>query len=194
MNLIKLQIARVELHIANFLQDNLLDLVAILLVLIPAGLLRLVSTDQPFLSIAHRFNRLLLALVTDLLGLEVTILLLYREREDVGKLLAIPVYVSLTNLNLDLSGNVVTSLSWFSAANHTLRSIAVVLGGFVPLAIELHGVCAGHVIDDLFLHVAIRCLHVRTLVVVLGGHVDLVGSVTDPVLPSETPLYLVSLL
>ena len=62
------------------------------------------------------------------------------------------------------------------------------------MAGELHGVSAGHVIDHLLLHVAVGCFYIGALVVVLGGSIDLVGGVTHPVLPSEAPLHLVSLL
>merc|ERR1719320_1272792 len=219
---LKSQIPGVEFHIANFLKNNLLHLVAVLLVLIPASLLRLVGADQPVLHHTDWLQRLLLALVTDLprlllavlgvavllgflraslhlqladlLGLEVAVLLLDWEREDVRELLAVPVHVSLANFNLDLSWNVVTILNRFPAADHTLGSIAIVLRRLVPLAVELHGVGAGNVVNYLFLHVAIRSLHVGALIVVLGGHVDLVGSVAHPVLASEAPLHLVSLL
>merc|ERR1719342_547002 len=218
----KLQIPSVEFHITNFLKNNLLHLVAVLLVLIPAILLRLVGADQPILHSTYWLQRLLLALVTylprlllavlgvavllgllraslhlqlaDLLGLEVAVLLLHWKGKDVGELLAVPMHVSLTNLNLDLSWDVVTILSRFSAADHTLGSIAIVLGGLVPLTVKLHGVGAGNVVDYLFLHIAIRGLHVCALIVVLGGHVDLVRGVAHPVLASETPLHLVSLL
>merc|ERR1719342_787810 len=218
----KLQIPSVEFHITNFLKNNLLHLVAVLLVLIPAGLLRLGGADQPVLHNTHRLQRLLLALVTDLPGLllavlgvavllgllraslhfqltdllrlEVAILLLDWEGEDVGELLTIPVHVSLANLHLDLSWNVVTILSRFPAADHALGSIAIVLGGLVPLAVELHGVGASNVVDYLFLHVAIRGLHVSALIVILGSHVDLIGRIAHPVLASEAPLHLVGLL
>merc|ERR1719312_2361708 len=160
----KLQIPGVEFHITNFLKDNLLDLVAVLLVLVPTSLLRLVGADQPILHSTYWLQRLLLALVTDLPGLllavlgvavllgllraslhlqladflwlEVAVLLLHWEREDIGELLAVPVPVSLANLDLDLSWDVVTVLSRFSAADHTLGSIAIVLGGLVPLTVE----------------------------------------------------------
>merc|ERR1719347_318736 len=218
----KLQIPGVEFHITNFLKNDLLNLVAVLLVLVPAGLLRLVGADQPVLHNTDWLQRLLLALVTDLpglllavlgvavllsllgaslhlkftdlLGLKVAILLLNREGEDIGELLAVPVHVSLANLHLDLSRNVVTILSRLSAADHTLGSIAIVLGGLVPLAVEFHGVGAGNVIDYLFLHVAIRGFHVSALIVILGSHVDLTGGVAHPVLASEAPLHLVGLL
>merc|ERR1712066_153208 len=195
----KLQIPGVEFHITNFLKNNLLHLVAVLLVLIPASLLRLVGADQPVLHNTHWLQGLLLALVTDLPGLllavlgvavllgllraslhlqladllrfKVAVLLLNWEGEDVGELLAIPVHVSLANLNLDLSWDVVTILSRFPAANQPLGPIAVVLGGLVPLTIELHGVGAGNVIDNLFLHVAIRSLDIGALVVILCSHV-----------------------
>merc|ERR1711887_285088 len=122
------------------------------------------------------------------------VLLLYREGEDVGEFLAIPVDISLTNLNLDLTGNVVAALCWPLSTDNSLRSIAIILGALVPLAVELYGVGAGHVVDNLFLHVAVRCLNIGALVVILGGHVDLVGGVAHPVLPCEAPLDLVGLL
>merc|ERR1719420_1441226 len=122
------------------------------------------------------------------------VLLLNWEGEDVGELLAVPVHVSLANLDLDLPRNVVTSLSRFPAADHSLRSITIVLSRLVPLAIELHGICASHIVYDFFFHIAIRGLHVGTLVVVLGSHINLVGGVTHPVLASEAPLHLVCLL
>merc|ERR1719320_1041951 len=220
--MIKLQISGVEFHITNFLKNNLLHLVAVLLVLIPASLLRFVGADKPVLHNTYRLHRLLLALVTDLpglllavlgvavllsllraslhlqltdlLGLEVAVLLLYWEGEDIRELLAVPVHVSLANLELDLSWDVVTFLGRFPAADHTLGSIAIVLGGLVPLAVELHGVGTGNIVDYLFLHVAVRGLHVSALIVVLGGHVNLVGGVAPPVLASEAPLHLVGLL
>merc|ERR1719342_1077912 len=218
----KLQIPSVEFHITNFLKNNLLHLVAVLLVLIPASLLRLVGADQPVLHNTYWLQRLLFALVTDLpglllavlgvavllgllraslhlqltnlLGLKVAVLLLNREGEDVGELLAVPVHVSLANLHLDLSRNIVTILSRFPAADHTLGSIAIILGGLVPLAVEFHGVGTGNVVDYLFFHVAIRGLHVSALIVVLGSHVDLIGGVAHPVLAGEAPLHLVGLL
>jgi len=195
---------------------------AVLLVHVIAGLNRLVGADQPFLDIAHGLDALLFALITDFSGLflavlgvavllgllrtslhlqltdllwfKVTVLLLDWEGEDIGELLAIPVHVSLANLDLDLSWNVVTILSRFPAADHTLGSIAIVLGGLVPLAVELNGVGAGNVVDYLFLHVAIGGLDVGALIVILGRHVDLVGGVAHSVLASEAPLYLISLL
>merc|ERR1712183_218793 len=95
---------------------------------------------------------------------------------------------------LNLSRDVVTILSGFSAADNTLGSITIVFGGLVPLAVEFHRVGTGHIIDNLFLHVAIRRLHVSALVVILRGHVDLIGGVTHPVLPSEASLHLVGFL
>merc|ERR1712025_443569 len=163
-NDLKLQIPGVEFHITHLLENNLLHLVAVLLVLIPASLLRLVGADQPVLHHTHWFQRLLLTLVTDLpglllavlgvavllsllwtslhlkltdlLGLEMAILLLHWEGEDVGEFLAVPVHISLANLDLDLSWDVITVLSRFPAADHTLGSIAIVLGGLVPLAVK----------------------------------------------------------
>merc|ERR1712201_52841 len=218
----KLQIPSIKFHVTDFLKDHLLDLVAVLLVHVIAGLLRLVGTDQPLLGVAQRLNGFLLALVTDLpglllavlgvavllgllraslhlkladlLGLEMAVLLLNWEGEDVGELLAVPVHVSLANLDLDLSGDVVTILSWLSVANNSLRTIAIILGALVPLAVELDRVGAGNVVDYLFLHVAVRGLHVGTLIVVLRSHVDLVGGVAHPVLAREAPLHLISLL
>ena len=125
-----LKISRIELHVTDFLELDLLDLVAVLLILVPASLLWLVGTDQSFLLLAHRLDGLLLALVTDLPGLllavlgvavllgllwaslhfkladflwlEMAVLLLDREGEDVGEFLTIPVDISLANLDLDL--------------------------------------------------------------------------------------------
>merc|ERR1712112_271290 len=199
---VKLQIAGIEFRITHFLKNNLLHLVAVLLLLVPASLLGLVVADQPVLHNTDWLQRFLLALITylpglllavlgvavllgllrasfhlqlaDLLWLKVAVLLLNWEWEDVGKLLAVPMDVSLASLNLDLSWDVVTILSRFPTADHTLGSIAIVLGGLVPLTVELHRVGAGNVVDNLFLHVAIRGLHVGALIVILGRHVDLV--------------------
>merc|ERR1719427_1180513 len=127
--LVNLQISRIELHVTDLLELDLLDLVAVLLILVPACLLRLVATDQSFLFLAYRLDGLLLALVTDLPGLllavlgvavllgllwpslhfqladflwlEMAILLLDREGEDVGEFLAISVDISLANLDLN---------------------------------------------------------------------------------------------
>merc|ERR1739838_237698 len=115
--------------------------------------------------------------LTNLLWLEVAVLLLYWEGEDVGELLTIPVNISLTHFHLDLSWDVVTILLGFPFAIHPLRSIAVVLGTLHLAAGELHGISAGHVIDHLLLHVAVGCFYIGALVVVLGGSIDLVGGV-----------------
>merc|ERR1719342_663717 len=151
----KLQIPGVEFHITNFLKNNLLHLVAVLLVLIPASLLGLVGADQPVLHNTYWLQRLLLTLITDLpglllavlgvavllgllraslhlkladlLGLEVAVLLLNWEGEDVGKLLTVPVHVSLADLHLDLSGDVITALCGFPIADNSLRTIPIVL-------------------------------------------------------------------
>merc|ERR1712212_1128912 len=105
------------------------------------------------------------------------VLLLDREGEDVGEFLAVPVDISLANLNLDLTGNVVAALCRLPCTDNSLGSITIVLSTFIPLAIELHGISAGHVVDNLLLHVAVGCLDIGALVVVLGGHVDLIGGV-----------------
>ena len=104
---------------------------AVLLVHVIASLLRLVGADQPLLSVTHGLDHLLFALIADLpglllavlgvavllsllwaslhfkladfLGLEMAVLLLYREGEDVGEFLAISVDISLANLDLDLN-------------------------------------------------------------------------------------------
>merc|ERR1719350_801892 len=136
----------------------------------------------------------LLLQLADLLGLEVAVLLLHWEGEDVGEFLAISVNISLAHFYLDLSGDVVAVLLGCSGTDHLLLAIAIVLGGLLPLAVELDSVSAGDVVDDFLLHEAVRCLHVAALIVILGGGVDLVGGVADPVLPSEAPLDLVGLL
>merc|ERR1719186_889626 len=220
--LVNLQISRIKLHVTDLLELDLLNLVAVLLVLVPACLLWFVATDQSFLFLAHRLDGLLLALVTDLpglllavlgvavllgllwsslhfqladfLGLEMTVLLLYREGENVGEFLAIPVDISLANLDLDLSGYVVTALCWLPCTDHSFRSVAIILSALVPLAVKLNRVCAGYIVDDLFLHVAVGGLNISALVVVLGGHVDLVGCIANSILSSKAPLDLVVLL
>merc|ERR1711875_179050 len=217
-----LQIRSIELHIAFFYQFDPLHLVTVLLILVSALFLGRIHTLQPLLHLAYRPKGLLFTLIADLpwlllavlgiavlLGLlgtslhlelayllrfKVAVLLLNREGEDVGELLAIPVNVSLANFDLDLSWDVVAVLGGFPAADHTLGSIAIVLGGLVSLTVEFHGVGAGNVVDYLFLHVAIRGLDVGALIVILGSHVDLVCGVTHPVLASEAPLYLIGLL
>ena len=128
-----LQVASIKLHVTNFLKHDLLHLMAILLVLLLAGLLWLVGTNQPLLFLAHRLDGLLLALVTnlpglllavlgvavllgflgtslhfklaDLLRLEMTVLFLYREGEDIGELFTIPVHISLASFHLNLNMN-----------------------------------------------------------------------------------------
>merc|ERR1719158_736087 len=107
-----LQIPSIELHVTDFLKHDLLHLVAVLLVLVPAGLLWLVGADQSLLFLTNRLDALLLALVADLLRLEMTVLLLYGEGEDVGELFTIPVNISLANLNLNLTRDVVAALCW----------------------------------------------------------------------------------
>merc|ERR1712013_416551 len=218
----KLQMPSIKFHVTDFLKYHLLDLVAVLLVHVIAGLLRLVGADQPLLGVAQGLDGFLLALITDLpglllavlgvavllsllrtsfhlqladlLGLEVAVLLLNWEGEDIGELLTVPVHVSLADLHLDLSGDVIAALGGFPIAHNAFRSIPIVLGALVPLAVELHGVCAGDIVNNLFLHIAVGGLHVGALVVILGGHVYLVSSVADPVLTSEAPLHLVCLL
>merc|ERR1719244_1400404 len=206
--------SRIELHVTDFLEFDLLNLVAVLLVLVHACFLRLVGTDQSFLLLAHWLDGFLLALVADLPGLllavlgvavllgllgaslhfqfadflrlEMAVLLFNREGEDVGEFLAVPVDISLANLDLNLTGDVVATLCRLPLTDNSLRSITIVLGTLIPLAVELNGVCTGHVVDNLLLHVAVGGLDIGALVVVLGGHVDLVGGVAHSVLPRET--------
>merc|ERR1719289_733206 len=123
-----------------------------------------------------------------------TVLLLDLTGNVVAEFLAVPVDISLANLDLDLTGNVVAALCRLPCTYNSLGSITIILGALVPLAVELHGVSASHVVDHFLLHVAVGCLDIGTLVVILGGHVDLVGGVAHSVLPCETPLDLVSLL
>merc|ERR1712114_14624 len=164
------------------------------------GLLLALVTDLPRLLLAVLGVAVLLGLLgaslhlqfADLLGLEVAILLPHGEWENVGELLAIPVDISLAHLHLDLSRDVITIMFILPVTDDTLGSIAIILGALVPLAVKHHGVGAGHIVDNLLFHVAVRSLKVGALVVVLGGHVDLVGGVTNSILASETPLDLVS--
>merc|ERR1711875_180673 len=123
-----------------------------------------------------------------------TVLLLYREGEDVGELFTIPVDVSLASFHLDLTGDVVTALCGLPRTDYSLGSVAIILSALVSLAVELDGVGAGHVVDNLLLHEAVGRLDISALIVILSGHVDLVGGVAYSVLPCEAPLDLVGLL
>merc|ERR1712142_261604 len=113
---------------------------AILLLLITAGLFRFVRALETLLHLTNRPQILLLALVTDfsrllfavlgitvLLRLEVTILFLYREWEDIREFLAISMDISFTDFHLNLSRNVVAILGWFPGTNHTFWSISIIL-------------------------------------------------------------------
>merc|ERR1719482_2366057 len=190
-----LKVCGVELHVADFFHNHLLHLVAVLLVLVLALFLGDVLAGEPLLHVAQRLDGLLLALVADLpglllavlgvavllgflwaslhfqladlLGLEVAILLLYWEGEDVGKLLAVPVDIGFAHLHLDLSGNVVAILLGSSRTYNLFLTVAIVLGCLLPLAIELDGICASDIVNGLFFHVAVGCLHVTALVVIL---------------------------
>ena len=124
------QIRCIELHIAHLFNNNFLHLVAVLLGLVLALLHWFVDACQTLLHVTEGLDGLLLALVADfpglllavlgvavllgllraslhlhladLLGLEVTVLLLNWEGEDVGELLAVPVDIGLAHLHLDL--------------------------------------------------------------------------------------------
>ena len=125
-----LKVRGVKLHVAFFFHNHLLHLVAVLLVLILALLPGNILAGKPLLYVTLRLDGLLFALVADLpglllavlgvavllgllraslhlhladlLGLEVTVLLLNWEGEDVGELLAVPVDIGLAHLHLDL--------------------------------------------------------------------------------------------
>merc|ERR1719482_2014287 len=165
-----LKVCGVKLHVADFFHNHLLHLVAVLLVLILALFSGDILAGEPLLHVTFRLDRLLFALVADLpglllavlgvavllgllraslhlhladlLGLEVTVLLLNWEGEDIGELLAVPVDIGLAHLHLDLSRNVVTILFGSPCAHDLFLSIAIVLGGLLPLAVELHGIRA----------------------------------------------------
>merc|ERR1719184_429477 len=218
----KLQVRSIKLHIANLLKHHLLNLVAVLLLFVPRRLLWHVRALKTLLHVTHRLEHLLLALVTnlpglllavlrvavllgllraslhlelaDLLGLEVAVLFLHWEGEYIRELLTVPVDISLAHFHLDFSRNVVAILLWRLLADDTLGPIAIVLGALIPLTIKHVGICASHVVDDFLLHVTIRSLEVRALVVILSGHVDLVGGVANPILACEAPLDLIGLL
>merc|ERR1712183_633257 len=195
----------------------LLHLVAVLLIFILALLPGDVLACEPLFHVAQRLNGLLLALVADLPGLllavlgiavllcflgtslhlqladllrlEVAVLLLNWEGEDVGELLAEPVDIGLTHLNLNLSWNVITILLG-SSRTHDLFTVH----GTFLLAIELYGVCTSDIVDGFLFHIAVGRLHVTALVVILGSGINVVGGVAHSVLPGEAPLYLVRLL
>ena len=126
-----LQVCSFKLHITDFFDYNLLNLMTVLLDLCSALFLGDISTFHPLLIIgAVRFQGLLLALVADLPGLlltvlgvavllgllraslhfkfadllrlKVAILLLNWEGEDVGELLTVPVDICFAHLHLDL--------------------------------------------------------------------------------------------
>merc|ERR1719481_164442 len=215
-----LQIRSIELHIAFFYQLDPLHLVTVLLVLVSALFLGRIHTLQPLLHLAYRAKRLLLALIADLprllltvlgiavllrllrtslhlkladfLGFEMTILLFDREGEDVGELLAVPMHVSFAHLHLDLSWYVVAVLGWFSCADNTLWTIAVILGALVPLTIEFDRVGTCNIVDDLFFHEAVGCLDICTLVIILSSHVNFVGGVANSIFTRKASLDLVS--
>merc|ERR1719334_2198505 len=219
---ISLQVRCIKLHIANFFQDDLLNLVAVLLRLILALLNRLVSALQAVLSLTYFSQVLLLALITDLPGLfltvlgvavllrllwsslhleltnflwfEVTVLLFHGEGEDVREFLAVPVYVGFANFDLDLARNVVAILSWLPVTDHSLWTIPIVFGRLIPLAVEFYRVSASDIVNNFLLHIAIGCLDIGALVIILRRHVDFIGGIADPVLPSEASLDLISLL
>lgn len=104
------------------------------------------------------------------------------------------VFFTFVSNKAHLSWDVVAILLGFSGALNLLLSISVVLSGLDPSAVKLDSVGAGDIIDGLLLHIAVGCLNIDTLVVILGGGVNLVGGVTDPVLSSEALLNLVGLL
>ena len=80
-----------------------------------------------------------------------------------------------------------------SRTHNLLLAIPIILGAHLPLAVELHSDGAGHVVDHLFLHVAVGGLHIAALVVILSGRVNLEGGVIHPVFASEASLDLVGL-
>merc|ERR1719407_373256 len=216
------QIRCIELHITHLFNNYFLNLVAVLLGLVLTLLHWFVDACQTLLHVTKGLDGLLLALVADfpglllavlgvavllgllwtslhlqltnLLGLEVAVLLLDWEGEDVGELFAVPVDIGLAYLDLDLSRNVIAILLRGPRTHNLLLSISVVLCCLLPLAVELNCIGAGDIVDRFFLHVAIRSLHVAALVVILGGGVNVVSGVAHPVLPCKAPLDLVSLL
>merc|ERR1719167_795086 len=127
-----------------------------------------------------------------LLWLEVTVLFFHREGEGVGKLLTIPVNIGLAYFHLDLSGYVIAILLWFPCADNLFLSISIRLRGLLASTVELDSIGAGYIVNDLLLHVAVWRLDITALVIVLGGGVNLVSSVTDTIFASEASLNLVS--
>merc|ERR1711979_69187 len=109
---------------------------------------RLVSTLQAVSSFTHFSQILLLALITNLPGLfltvlsvavllcllwsslhfeltdflwlEMTILLFHGKWEDVREFLTVPMNIGFAHFNLDLTWNVVAILSWFPIAYYSL--------------------------------------------------------------------------
>merc|ERR1739838_134568 len=187
MSSFRSQIRSIELHIAHLFHNNFLHLVAVLLGLVLALLHWFVDACQALLHVTEGLDGLLLALVadfpglllavlgvavlfgllwtslhlqlTDLLGLEVAVLLLNWEGEDVGELFTVPVDIGLAYLDLDLSRNVVAILLRGPRTNDLLLSVPVVLCRLLPLTVELNCIGASDIVDGFFLHVAIGSLH-----------------------------------
>merc|ERR1739838_131212 len=222
MSSFRSQIRSIKLHIAHLFNYYFLHLEAVILGLVLTLLHWFVDACQTLLHVTEGLDGLLLALVADfpglllavlgvavllsllwtslhlqltnLLGLEVAVLLLYWEGEDVGELFAISVDIGLAHLDLDLSRNVEAILLRGPRTHNLLLSISVVLSRLLPLAVKLDSIGAGDVVDRFFLHVAIGRLHVAALVVILGGGVNVVSGVAHPVLPCKAPLALLSFL
>jgi len=171
------------LHFTDWPQRLLLTLVANL-----PWLLFTVLSVAVLLSFLRSSFHLELA---NLLGFEMAVLFFDGEREDIGELLTVTVNIGFAHLNLNLSGNVVAILRRLPRAHDTLGSIAIVLGALVPLTVKLNGIRTGDVVYDLLFHVTVWCFNICTLIVVLSGHVDLVGSVANSILTSETSLDLI---
>merc|ERR1719309_720509 len=218
----ELQIFGVEFHIADFFYNDFLHFIAVLLLLLTAMLLRVVSTSKSILHVTQRLDGLLLTLVTNLpwllpaiLGiavflsflwsclhlkltnffrLKVTILLLHRERKDVRELLAVPVDVGLTHLDLNLSRDIVTVLLGSPLTDDLLLTVPIILSRLFPLAIKYHSVSACDIINCLFFHKAVGSLDIATLVVVFRSCINVIRGITHTIFACEASLYLIGFL
>ena len=79
-------------------------------------------------------------------------------------------------------------------ADSVLHSVAGVVQLLVGRALKLHGVGADFVHKNLVLHMAVRRFQFYTLEVILGGCVDLVHGVANPVLGGVATLHVEILL
>jgi len=209
-----------ELLVADPLRGDDLLLVAVLPVRLLTSLLRLVVTARPHHLNTVRDEFLLLHGVTELpwdrctvlsvavtlslpgsaprlqpanlLGLEVAVLLLERQREGVRELLAVTLSLGPTQLITDSPRGVVAVLPGDPLA-HSLLAVSTV-NTLLLTTLELHGLLTSHIIEDRLGILAVLVLQVSALEVIPGVDVDLEGCIADSLLDGGTHLHHVLLL